>query len=184
VALERLEQASRNLNSHPEPTESNRWAYETYQRGLVAENMLIDALKDRAITANNGRNTPIDNLFWKGHPHFGYYIELSIVRMPRSSGLRRFEPARIEEQELDSWLLTLVPLTESAKKPLSLEDQCRLFLRKQVAAGPQKKSKEAYFLEAGGEIPGLIRAGFDRAWKIEARAWTRGGRRPWPKESP
>jgi hypothetical protein len=187
AAVKRLEQAGHDLNSHPEPTESHRWAYETYQRGLVAEKTLIAAIMRKAITVVNGHNTPIDNLYWNGHPHFRYYIELSFVRMPRSSGMRRREPAYIEEHEFDSWLLTLVPLTESAMKLLSPKDRCRLFLRQQVDAGPQMKPKKAYLLEARGEdkIPGLTEVDFNDVWRNDVpEKWKQGGRRHWPEESP
>jgi phosphoglycerate-specific signal transduction histidine kinase len=182
AAQDRLQQATSALNSHPEPTESTAWLYETYQRKVVTETTLIEAIKRGTITVNNGRNWTINNLLWS-HPHFGYDIELSVVRLPRFSGMRRFQPAWLEERQFDSWLLTLEPLTESARTLLSRLDQCRLFLDQQVAAGGQAKSKKAYLAEAQDKIKGLTAVDFNEAWKDRVPDWTAGGRRKWPEQS-
>jgi hypothetical protein len=171
------------LISHPEATDTRRAQYEAYQRRITAETTLVDAIKRGIVKVHDGRNRPIDNLLWGGHPHFGYDIELSAVRVPRSFDSRRFLPARIAEKDFDKWLLTVTPLTQSGEKMLSPMERCRIFLRRQIEASNrvQQKPKEAYFLEAQAEIAGLSRRTYDTVWTDEVPdSWKAQARRRWP----
>jgi hypothetical protein len=180
VAIERQGEAIRELNSHPEPTDMNVSFYEDHQRRLKAETTLIDALKSGTIKAHNGRNNPIDNVLWKGHPYFGYSIELSVIRVPITFEARRFLAARIDKPGFDVWLDTVLPLTESAERTLPHKEQCKRFLRKAIEAGPQQKPKEAYLLEAQAIVPGLSKRAFDAAWsEVVPDSWKDAGRRQW-----
>jgi hypothetical protein len=159
----------------------NEFFYEDHQRRLKAETTLIDALKSGTIKVHNGRHNPIDNLLWKGNPYFGYSIELSVIRVPRTIDARRFLAARIVKPEFDVWLDTVLPLTESAERKLPPKEQCKRFLSKAIEAGPQQKPKEAYLLEAQAIIQDLSKRTFDAAWnEVAPDSWKEAGRRQWP----
>lgn len=176
------EAAIRDLNSHPEPTDVNVSVYDNYQRKLKAEATLNDAIRNGRITVHNSHNHPIDNVFWKGHPHFCYDLELSVVRVPRSYSARRFHAARIAIPEFDAWLDTVSPVTRSAERLLSAREQCERFLRKMIEAGPQQKSKADYLYEAQTANPDLSKRAFDSVWnEIVPDSWKGAGRRRWPK---
>jgi hypothetical protein len=47
---------------------------------------------------------------------------------------------------------------------------------KQIASGPKRKPKDAYFAEAARQFPGLPRKAFDRIWdRVVPRNWKRSG---------
>lgn len=176
------EAAIRDLNSHPKPTDTNASLYDHYQRRLEAEATLMEAIGNGRITVHNSHNHPIDSLLWKGHPHFCYDLELSVVRVPRSYSARRFHAARIAIREFDAWLNTISPLTKSAERALSPRERCERFLQKMVKAGQQQKPKADYLHEARTEIRGLSKRTFEAVWNdVALESWKSAGRRRWPK---
>ena len=159
--------------------------HRNYERRRKAEDCLIKAFKTRRLTVHNGRGMPIDDVYWKGHPQFCYDIWLSAVRLPSKHGRPRFQAARISEAEFDPWLESLEPIVKSAAPALSPAEQCAVFLREQVAAGPQSKTKAAYLAQARATISGLSERTFNQVWHSEApEEWKSAGRRPWSKKSP
>lgn len=185
--FERRIEIANQLLSRPEPSDTNRWLYGNFQRKQRVESTLLDALRHGQIKAHDGRNCPIDNLLWRGHPHFGFSIELSVVRMPRNLSSKRFQPARISEPEFDEWLLTLAPLTASAEQSLPPIEQCRRLIHRWANSngGMQERSKEEYRAEAMAMIPKLTKRAFESAWAQAApNDWKRLGRRRWPKNPP
>jgi hypothetical protein len=185
AAFERRNKVGQALLSLPEPTEFHEWQYATYLRRQKAEELLVDSLRRGVFKAHNGRGYVIDNVLWNGHPGFVYSIELSAVRLPRALSSKRFEAARIPEGEFDRWLETLPPLTESAEAALPPIERCRSYLKRQVEAGPQAKSKAEYLAEAQSLIPKLTEVDFESVWKEGASdEWKQPGRRRWGKETP
>lgn len=158
------------------------WLYENYQRRRTAEETLIGAIKEGKFPVWGGQ-LGMEPRLWSER-HFRYSIELSIVRLPQTFSSKRHQSTRIPEAQFDSWLVTLKPLTPSAEKQLSNEDQCRMLFERWIAGGDQKKSKKEYFLEAKEEVPDLSWRAFDSLWRQRAPAeWRKFGRRQWPKQS-
>lgn len=159
--------------------------YRTYERRMTVEEHLFVALKRGVIKAHNGQNSPIDNVLWQGHRNFRAYIEMSIVRLPRSHYSPRLQPARIEIEHFNSWLVTLEPVTESAKKAarppervLTELEQFQAFLSDRIASNGPPPRKPNLWLEAHGKFPGLSERQFNFEWKTSAPAsWKARGRR-------
>ncbi len=168
------------LSKNPEPPDSYYHDYQAFQRRNKAESTLLEALRGGDVKAHCLGGMVVDEQLWKGKKGFRYYIDLSMVVMPKRYSSRRRNSIRIPEGQFDAWLDVNLPI-EKPETEYSLEERCKNFLKRESDKGPQRKTKPDYFDEAQTKIPGLSRRAFDRAWvESTPMEWRKRGRRKWP----
>jgi hypothetical protein len=159
-------------------------AYTAHVRCKTATETFLEAINGFKLKVHNGRGQELNRAVWT-HPKFRYYLDLSIVINPRSSGEPRRQAARINRDEFDNWLATLKPIVE-AKHERSAEERLTEFLRQKIAGagdGPHE-NKDQLREQALAQIPGARDRMFDRVWSnIVPEEWRKAGAPPKARRS-
>lgn len=153
-----------------------RDAYETRVRWQTATETLLAALRGFKLRVHDGRGRELNQFAWS-NPKFRYYLDLSLVVVPRTAREPRWQAARIDRDPFENWLATLTPLVEVPRE-LSPQERLTEFLRQQIAVATEgsHKRKGALRKEALKQTPGATGRMFDRVWStVVPPKWHKSG---------
>lgn len=157
--------------------------HRTHQRRLNAEAILVDALSAgdlQALATRGLENTGIPKHFWQGEKGFKYYLELSLVVLPRQDFGKRRATVKFGRTDTHTWLKTVAPIAEGARAVRSLEEQATVWFVEYVERYKTKRPTKAnVFDEMRERFPGLSKRACERIWNQHApEKWKRAGRMP------
>lgn len=157
-------------------------SFELFERHRATREQLIGALatgvlKAWAMRGDNGIG--IHARFWQGERGFAYYLDLSLVVLPRSEHGKRRGTAKILKTDFNAWLQSVTPMTEDANAALSVEQQAAAWFKQEVAAKLHTPPvRDTLLEEMRGKFPQLSSRAALRVWSQHApETWKKAGRR-------
>lgn len=166
------------LSQMPEPDESYRNRYAAFRRRVVSEQRLVDALKHGALNAVMLGGFMVPDRLWHGAHGFKYYLDLSLVVMPRTESGRRRATLLVPKDQFESWLQGVKPEFIDEASPPSPEQLCRAWFRGLVRTSAGRVRKGDCLQEARENITGLSVRQFNRVWDNEAPPFWKSSGRP------
>ena len=163
-------------------TDSYISAFDTFERRRITEDLLIGALASNeiqcwALRGSNGIG--IHSHLWCGARGFAYYLDLSLVVLPRYDYGKRRGTAKIRQTDFNTWLKSVSPLTEEAAAVLSTEEKAAAWFLREVATNRNKPPRRDDSLsEMQNHFPDLSMRAARRVWEKNAPGvWKKAGRR-------
>lgn len=144
-------------------------AYNSYVRWQRARETLLRAIREFKLRVHDGHGRELNHLAWT-HPKFRYYLDLSLVVVPKSAGEPRWQPARIYADLFKKWAEILPPLVAPKHEP-ALRELVTLFLRQEFAAmenAPRKTKQELREKARSKFGAALSFRMFEQLWAVEA----------------
>lgn len=170
------------LSDLPVIDDRHRQRHRTFLRRQNAEAILVDALSagDLQAWATRGLEaTGIPKHLWQGEKGFQYYLELSLVVLPRQEFGKRRGSVKLRSAEFDAWLMTVERIVVDPETPLSPEEQATIWFRRfieQQTGTPPKRDYALHRMKL--EVHDLSGAGALRVWQAHApKHWKTPGPR-------
>lgn len=170
------------LGEIPEVTDRDRQRYEAWRRRENTENTLRDACSSGAVkvfSCFGPEMMEIEPELWRGARGFSYYLELSLVVLPRQLSSRRRGAAKVRIAAFDKWLTTIDRIVLEEGAELSPKELGTIWFRgliERETGIPPKRDNVIEEMRA--EAPGLSEAAALRIWSDHApKRWTRSGPR-------
>jgi hypothetical protein len=153
--------------------------HQRWERFSQTEGILLQAFRNEDLGVFGLSSLFVNSRLWTDWPNdFGCDWELSLVFWPASESAKRVDAARIDEDQFDKWLDTVIPINSSEVENLTPEQLAFIWFRGEVA-NYDGRTKRSHFQEmALAEFPGLSINGFGRIWADLA---TPAMKRPGPR---
>jgi hypothetical protein len=126
---------------------------------------LIGALAMGEIAVYCPNQFEVPQRFWQDEPDgFRFDVPLSLIVWPADYCARRLGSARLRRDQFLKWLYAVLPIEEYEAGQLSVEQQCAIWLKKEVINWNRRDTREYLKSVAMELFPGLSGRAFDRAW--------------------
>ncbi|MRG73927.1 hypothetical protein GH722_19385 [Alphaproteobacteria bacterium HT1-32] len=133
-------------------------------------------MKNNAFPAHYNGSQVIEWDYWERQPGCRFVFSLSLLKAGDRVSGKRWGYVTIERKKFHEWLKTIEPIRGIGIEEYSAEEKFATFLRKEVAAGPKKKTVHWYLDYALNEF-GLGPRPARRIWEqTTPAAWRKGGR--------
>lgn len=170
------------LSDLPVIDDRHRQRHDRFHRRQHTERLLIEAFSTGALHAFSTRGleaTGIPKHLWQGENGFQYYLELSLVVLPREQFGKRCGSVKLRSTEFDAWLVTVERIVVDPETPLTPEEQATIWFRRFIEQHTGIPAKHGYAIHLMRlEVHDLSGAGALRVWRAHApKHWKRSGPR-------